>query len=689
MIGKIRPVHTERMAYVYIRQSTMGQVLHNHESTERQYGFKDKAISCGWPIERIRVLDADLGISGTQMANRPDFRILVADVSLNKVGAVFALEASRLSRSSVDWNRLFELCSLTDTLIVDEDGCYDPADFNDQLLLGLKGIMSQAELHFIRARLHGGKLNKAKKGLLRHPLPVGYCYDEEGSVIVDPDEEVRGAVKLLFETFRQTGSGYAVVQKFARLGLKFPKRAYGGVWKGKLIWGRLCYERVGSILKNPCYAGAYVYGRYRYRKSLSTDGSICCKIEAVPMSRWQVNIKEHHEGYISWEEFLHNVALLHDNCTNGVDTVLPGAAREGLALLQGLLVCGTCGRRLTVRYRGNGGLYPIYQCNWRKREGLSGTSCMMVRCDLLDTAVGARVLEVLKPEQLTIALKAMEQVEQQSKALDGQWRLRIQRAEYEASLAERRYEEVDPANRLVASTLEKRWNEALVNLAQVKQQHQEFSQNTHLQISPEQRAKVLALAQDLPRLWKAPTTRSKDRKRILRLLIKDITVEKPPESKKLTLHVRWQGGATEDVCCDLPPRMCDRVRYRQKTVQRVRDLAKSLPDERIADALNEEGVPTAKGGPFNASKVRNIRSVHRVPFPQLKRAEELTVKEVAAKFGVSTYVVYYWIERGYVKARRLKQGLPFWITIEAQDEEDLRRRIAESYKLHRKEVPHS
>ena len=689
MMGKINPHHTERMAYVYLRQSTMAQVLHHQESTERQYALKNRASECGWQTEKIRVLDGDLGISGAHMTNREDFKTLVADVSLNKVGAIFALEASRLSRSSSDWNRLFELCSLTDTLIIDEDGCYNPTDFNDQLLLGMKGIMSQAELHFIRARLQGGKLNKAKKGALRFPLPVGFCYDEEGRIVPDSDEEVRSVVKLLFETFQQTGSGYAVVQKFGHLNLKFPKRAYGGVWKGKLIWGRLTYERVRGILKNPSYAGVYVYGRYRYRRTLSTDGSICSKIESVPMSSWQVTIKDHHEGYISWDQFLHNNAILQQNQTNGIETMLPAAAREGIALLQGMLICGICGRRLTVRYQGNGGLYPIYECNWRKRDGLTGTSCMMFRCDIADEAISARLLEVLKPEQFAIALKAMEQVEHRNKAIDAQWRMRVQRAEYEVSLAQRRYEEVDPANRLVASTLERRWNEALANLEQVKQQHHEFSQMQHLEMTPEQRERVFALAQDLPRLWKASTTQARDRKRILRLLIKDITAEKIPEPKKLLLHVRWQGGATEDISCNLPLRACDEIRYGDEIVQKVRDLAAKLPDDQIADAFNKEGLRSSKGGPFTESKIRNIRSTHGIPSPQLKRPDELTVKEVADKFKVSHHVVYYWIERGYVKSRRLKYGLPFWIVLQDNDEQELRRRVAASYKLNDKKVPHS
>ncbi len=411
MMSKIKPHHKEKMAYVYLRQSTVGQVLHNHESTERQYALKDRAISCGWMPESVRVLDADLGISGSRMNNRQDFKILVADVSLNKVGAIFALEASRLSRSSADWNRLFELCSMTDTLIIDEDGFYDPAEFNDQLLLGLKGIMSQAELHFIRARLQGGKLNKAQKGQLRFPLPVGLCHDEEGRIGLDPDEQVRGALRLIFDTFRKSGSAYAVCRHFGTANLLFPKRAYGGVWKGKLIWGRLTYGRVLSVLKNPSYAGAYVYGRYQTKKIVSADGGICCRTQEVPLDQWQALIKDHHQGYIAWEEYLQNSALLQANRTNGEEQMHSGAAREGSALLQGLLICGDCGRRMTVRYTGNGGLYPSYECNWRKREGLTGSSCLTFRCDTVEPVVVRRVFEILKPRQIEIAVKALEELE--------------------------------------------------------------------------------------------------------------------------------------------------------------------------------------------------------------------------------------------------------------------------------------
>src|SRR3984885_13226927 len=331
----------------------------------------------------IRTLDRDLGMTGAEMSRRKDFKTLVADVSMGQVGAVFALEVSRLARSNLDWHRLLELCALTATLVIDEDGCYDPSDFNDGLLLGLKGTMAQAELHFLHARLQGGKLNKAKKGELRFPLPVGYCYDEQDRIVPDADEEVRGAVAMVFRLFRETGSAYAVVHRFTEKGLRFPKRAYGGAWDGKIIWGRLSHSRVLGVLKNPSYAGIYVFGRYQYRREINRGGEVRKRMQAVAMPAWRVSLQQHHDGYITPEEFVKNRERLQKNRTNGEETVLSGPAREGLALLQGLLVCGNCGHALTVRYRGNGGIYPTYQCKLLRREGLATKSCMVFCCGFL------------------------------------------------------------------------------------------------------------------------------------------------------------------------------------------------------------------------------------------------------------------------------------------------------------------
>ena len=682
MNPKVQEHHRSKPAYIYLRQSTPGQVLHHRESTERQYALREKARELGWSESLIRTLDQDLGKTGTEMTRREDFKTLVADVSMGQVGAVFALEVSRLARSNLDWQRLLELCALTSTLVIDEDGCYDPADFNDGLLLGLKGVMASAEIHFLRARLQGGKLHKAQKGELRFPLPVGFCYDAESRIIQDPDEEVRGAVSLVFRLFRETGSAFAVMQRFAAGALRFPKRAYGGAWDGKLIWGRLTHGRVLGLLKNPSYAGQYVFGRFQYRREISPEGKVHPRKHAVAMPDWRVSLQDHHPGYIRWEEFLHNQERLEKNQTNGEETVLAGPAREGLALLQGLLLCGHCGRRLTVRYTGNGGIYPRYQCNWLRRESL-GTSkeCLNIRCDLLDAAVSEEVLKALQPAELELALAALAELEWRDQALGRQWQMRIERAEYEAALAERRYLEVDPSQRLVASTLERRWNDALLQLEDLQKQAAEFRRQEARVATPEQKAKVLALAQDLPRVWHAPTTQAKDRKRMLRLLLKDITVEKLSPLQQLQVHIRWQGGASTSLSVPLPPKIADRVRYPAVLVDRVRQLALRLPDAEIAAQLQREGHVSAKGQAYTAKIVQWIRGCYQIPRAVLKRPEELSVDQVAKEFGVSPSVVYYWIERHLIQARRINNRSPYWITLNASEEQKLRDRVRNSSRI--------
>jgi DNA invertase Pin-like site-specific DNA recombinase len=681
MSATITEQHRSRPAYVYVRQSTLAQVRHNQESTERQYALRDKALALGWTPPTIRTLDRDLGVSGAQSAGREDFKTLVADVSMSQVGAVFALEVSRLARSNLDWHRLLELCALTNTLVIDADGCYDPADFNDGLLLGLKGTMAHAELHFLRGRLLGGKLNKAQKGELRHPLPVGFVYDDGNRIVMDPDAEVQGAIALAFRAFLETGSAYAVVQRFAQRGLRFPKRAYGGAWDGKLVWGTLTHSRVCGLIKNPCYAGTYTYGRYQYRRQITTQGEVSKHTQRMAMSEWRVNLPAHHEGYVSWEEFLANQERLAKNRTNAGAPILNGPAREGLALLQGLMLCGTCGHALTIRYRGNGGLYPVYMCSGQRRDARATRDCMSFRCDLLDTAVATKALQALKPAELELALAAVEELAMRDQAVFRQWHMRIERAEYEAALAERRYQEVDPSQRLVAATLERRWNEALLSLEDLKKQYADFEQRKARVATPEQKAKVLALAQDLPRVWHAPTTQARDRKRMLRLLIKDITVEKRSEPKQALLHIRWQGGACSDVTVDLPLPRAEAIRYPEPIVARVRELACTLTDHQIVAELNRLNELSATGRPHTLHTIRWIRWKHRIPSPSLKRPEERTVQQLASRLGVQPGVVYYWVKRGVIAARRLNGGSPVWITVDKSKLRELRDRVTRSKKM--------
>jgi DNA invertase Pin-like site-specific DNA recombinase len=675
----IQEDHRQKLAYVYLRQSTLSQVRHNQESTERQYALQDHAQTLGWPSERIVILDGDLGLSGTQMANRPDFKRLVAEVSLQKVGAIFSLEASRLSRSCLDWHRLMDLCGWTGTLLVDEDGCYNPSDFNDRLLLGLKGTMSQAELHFMHARLLGGKLNKARKGELRFPLPVGLVDTQPDGTVLDPDQEVQGAVRMVFESFRQTGSAYGVVRQFSDRQVRFPKRSYGGVWNGQLRWGRLCHGRVLSILRNPAYAGAYVFGRYRGCKSFSPEGQVRSKVAAMPMTDWKVLLKDKHPGYISWEDFLANQQLLAENQTNDTAGVA-GAAREGGALLQGLILCGRCGRRMAPRYGGAHGASPAYECNWRRRE-LAGPTCGSIRADVLDAAVAERVLDVLTPAQLEIALSALAEVEHRDQAVEHQWQMKIQRADYEAQLAQRRFDEVDPANRLVADNLEKRWEHALQQLAHVRQEHEEYRQKQIPPLTADQQRQVRQLAEDLPRLWRAPTTTAKEHKRVLRLLIKDITLEKRSATHQAILHLRWQGGATEDLTVALPLKASDRWRYPDEIVSEVRVRAHDQTDEQIAEAFRKQGRKSAKGGPFTAAMISWIRYKHRIVAALDKRPEELTVRQLSEKFGVSRHVAYYWLDRGVVNGRRRRPGGPIWITLSEENERELAAWVKNSKRI--------
>jgi DNA invertase Pin-like site-specific DNA recombinase len=677
MLSKIAERHLSRDACIYIRQSTMGQVRFNQESTERQYNLKSKAEHLGWSQERIRILDRDLGQSGARMTHREDFKALVSEVAMGQVGAIFSLEASRLARSNQDWHRLLELCAITGTLVIDEDGCYDPAEFNDGLVLGMKGTFAQAELHIIRARLHGGKINKAVKGELRFPLPVGLVFDEDG-IVLDPDQEVQGAVRTVFELFEHEGSAYGVVQRFQELGLRFPRRSYGGAWDGKLFWGRLTHSRVLGVLANPFYAGTYVFGRRQSRKQLAATGEIETRSRLVPQDEWRVVIPDHHPGYVAWDQFVANRHRLAANRTNS--EVLAGPAREGLCLLQGLLLCGLCGRRIGIRYTGNGGLYPIYQCIWKHREALARHACLTVPARPLDDALAERIVTAVTPATITLALEALSNLEERDRAIAAQWHRRIERARYEVDLAEQRYEAVDPNNRLIAATLEKRWNDGMQRLLDIEAELAAFERRTLRTVTAEQKQQILLLARDFPRLWTATTTAPRDRKRMLRLLIRDITVAKGSEPKLLRLNIRWQGGATETLELRLPPNRAEAIRYPDVFVCRIRTLAANHDDQQIVALLARENAMSSTGKPFTLSMIRWIRFKYRIPAPP-SPAGALNVRQLRARYGVSMWVVYYWIERGLIEARRRKPGLPYAITISEETDRTLRHWVANSSRL--------
>jgi DNA invertase Pin-like site-specific DNA recombinase len=676
---KIADHHLNRQACIYLRQSTPGQVRFNQESTERQYQLGTKASGLGWSPDRIRILDRDLGQSGKDITNRDDFKTLVNDVAMGTVGAVFAIEVSRLARSNQQWHRLLELCAITQTLVIDEDGIYDPADFNDSLILGMKGTFAQAELHLIRARLHGGKLHKAAKGELRFSLPVGLVFEGD-TIVLDPDQEVQGAVRSVFQLFEQEGTAYAVVRRFQDLGLRFPRRSYGGAWNGRLIWGRLTHSRVLGILANPFYAGSYVFGRHQEHRRLGPDGEVCTHSVPVSPEAWRVVIHDHHAGYISWDQFLANRRRLEANRTNGEANLLPGPAREGLCLLQGMLLCAVCGRRLTVRYRGNGGVYPVYQCSWRHKEALDRHACLSVPAAPLDEAVANRLVSAVTPATIQLALAALTTLEEREQAIAEQWRRRVERARYEADLAESRYQAVDPNNRLVASTLEQRWEAAMRRLRDLEGELAAFERQHLRAVTAEQKRQILDLAVDFPALWTASSTSARDRKRLLRLLIRDITVETTSNAKRLRLHLRWQGGAVESLEVTLPPNRADAIRYPEAFVGRLRRLAETLDDSAIIAQLNSEGLTSSTGKPFTVSMIRWLRYRHRIPAPVAPEGT-LSVRQVRERYGVSLWVVHYWIQHGHIDARQRRPGMPYAITITDEIDTKLRTWIATSSHL--------
>jgi DNA invertase Pin-like site-specific DNA recombinase len=675
--SKIGQQHLARKACIYIRQSTLSQVRFNQESTERQYSLMNRAQSFGWKPDQIRVLDGDLGQSGSATTNRGDFKTLVGDVALGQVGAIFSLEASRLARSNQDWHRLLELCSITNTLVIDEDGCYNPGEFNDSLVLGMKGAFAQAELHIIRGRLHGGKLNKASKGELHFPLPVGLVFEGD-TIVLDPDQEVQGAVRMVFSLFAQLGSAFAVTARFRELGLRFPRRSYGGAWNGKLIWGPLSHSRVTSILINPSYAGIYVYGRYQSSKEVGANGDIVVRSHRMPQDQWRILIRDHHPGYIDEDMLNANRHRLAANQTN--THVLPGPAREGHCLLQGLLVCGNCGRRISIRYTGNGGIYPMYECNFRFHNE-DGKKCSMAfRAKGVDKAVTERLAGAITPLKIDLALAALNSLEERDRATGAQWRMRIERARYEAELAERRYEAVDPTNRLIAATLEQRWNAALQQMYDLEEELRNFEKQNMRVITAEQKKQILQLVQDFPKLWAAPTTASKDRKRILRLLIRDITVTKGPEVKMINLHIRWQGGETETLQVQLPKNQYDVTRYPTEFVARVRALAREHHDSEIVDILTREGLKSAIGKRLTPKMICWIRWNYKIGSPPPKDGS-FTALQLSEKYGVSRNVVYYWIYHGLVSRSERKKTGRYELEIDPETDQKLREWVANSTHL--------
>lgn len=641
---KVKASHLKRNAYLYVRQSTLRQVLENTESTQRQYALRQHAVSLGWPLDRVVVIDTDLGQSGASAADRAGFQRLVTEVSLGRAGIVLGLEVSRLARNSMDWHRLLEICALSDTLILDEDGVYDPAHFNDRLLLGLKGTMSEAELHMLRARLQGGIRNKARRGELFVRPPMGFVYTAEGRLVIDPDQQVQQSVRLLFETFRRTGSAMATVKHFAGQELQFPRRVHTGPNKGDVVWAGLEHSRVLRILHNPRYTGAFVYGRTHTRRTLEGDWVI----QQVPREEWEVLIRQAHAGYIDWDEYEQNQRRLHGNCqAYGADR-RQSPPREGPALLQGLLICGRCGKRMTVRYHSrHGRLVPDYLC---QREGIEHGEpiCQHIPGTGIDEKVGDMLIEALTPVTIDVALAVQQELQTRLDEADRLRQQQVERARYEAELARRRYLRVDPDNRLVADSLEADWNGKLKLLTEAQEACERQRTEDRKLIDDQQRAAILALATTFPQLWRDPTTPDREKKRMIRLLLEDVTLLRDDHLK---LHVRFKGGAHRSIQLPLPQCSWEQRQTSPEVVAAIDRLLDHHPYPEIAAQLNEQGLQSGEGKPFTARIVARLqRSYQLTPrYDRLRKVGMLTVKEIAEVLGVHPQSITIWNRHGLLR----------------------------------------
>ena len=645
--SKVSAAHLARSAYLYVRQSTLRQVLQHSESGQRQYALRQRAIAFGWPAEQIVVIDTDQGQSGASAADRAGFQRLVADVGLGRAGIVLGLEVSRLARNNADWHRLLEICAMAGTLICDEDGLYDPSDFNDRLLLGLKGTMSEAELHFIRGRLRGGQLSKARRGELAIALPVGLVYDAAGDVVLDPDTGVRQAVDHLFATFARTGSARAVVAAFAADGLPFPTRHNKGPRNGELAWAPLRHWRVLQTLHNPRYAGAFAYGRHRTQRR--PDGTSTTLI--VPREQWTALIRDAHPGYISFETYETNQRLLAANAQAHGAERTAGPAREGPALLQGLAVCGRCGQRMTVRYHTRRGApVPDYLCIAENTQARAAR-CLVVPGAAVDQAIGQLMLDTVTPLALEVALTVQAELEARADDADRLRRTHVERARQRADLARRRYLAVDPGNRLVADTLEADWNDALRALQAAQDDYQRATAAAHAALDETAKARIRALATDFPTLWNDPATPARERKRVARLLLDDVTLDRDDQ---LQLHVRFRGGQTTSLTLPLPKPAWQERQTPPDALALLDRLLDEHTDTGAATQLNAAGHRSGEGKPFTHQIVYDLRHAHGLVShaDRLHARGLLTLTEIADRLAVHTSTIHSWQRAGLLASHQ-------------------------------------
>jgi DNA invertase Pin-like site-specific DNA recombinase len=672
---KITSAHRQRSAVVYVRQSTPGQVDHHRESTARQYALAERAGELGWAPEQVHVIDDDLGISGSvvSLAKRSGFAHLTTEVALGHVGIVLGLEVSRLARSNADGYRLLDLCSVTDTLIGDGDGVYHPALFDDRLILGLKGTMSEAELHTLRARLDGGIRNKAARGELRRGLPVGFVWgDEDGEVRFHPDEAVTGAIRAVFDRFAELGSARRVWLWFRAEGLSFPLQAHR---RSDIRWVAPSYTAIHHVLTNPVYAGAYAYGKTRRERYVDAHGLLKQRSRHVPITEWAVLLRDHHPGFIDWMTFEANQvridANVHPQPHQG-----GGAVREGTALLQGLAVCGHCGRRLRTHYRGRHAT-PGYHCAGKDIVNGRGVYCLNVGGVAIDHAVATAFLDAVTPAAVDATLLTVQQLQAHHDAALAQWRLAVERARYDAERAERRYRMVEPENRLVARGLEAEWETRLREFATAAAELRQRERQQPPVLSPEQRERIHALGADLRQVWAASTTTDRDRKELLRTLLEDVIIAVPRAECRAQLTLRWRGGTLTTRDLALPRSNPRGIRTDEETLALLPRLAAHYSDEVIAGIFNKQGRTTATGERFTANQVGSLRRYRNIPRFQppanAPSGEVVTIRQAARILGVVPSTLHRWINDGFIAGEQLTPGAPWRICMT----DELRARFVE------------
>jgi DNA invertase Pin-like site-specific DNA recombinase len=661
---KILPGHRDRLAVVYVRQSTARQVVDHQESTRLQYGLVERAQALGWLAGRVQVIDEDLGRSGSSAAERTGFQRLVAEVSLDHVGLILGLEMSRLARSNTDWYQLLELCALFHTLIADLEGVYDPAQYNDRLLLGLKGTLSEAELHVLTQRMHQGRLSKAQRGELRVPLPLGYVWGPDGDIRLDPDEQVRAVVRLIFRTFAALGTLHGVLRYLAAHEIQVGIRVREGPGKGELVWRRPNRMTLQGVLKHPLYAGVYVYGRRqddprRHQPGRPRSGRVVVAPEA-----WLACVPDRAPAYISWAEYEANQAQLAANRARASSR---GAVRAGPALLAGLVVCARCGTRLLIRYDGTPAR-PTYVCA-RHATDYGAPQCQQVAAAPLDAFVSQQVLAALEPAALELSLAASAHLEQERAALEQLWAQRRERAAYEAERARRQYDAVEPEHRLVARMLERAWEEKLAAQQQLEEAYHRFQREQPRTLSEAERAAIRRLAADIPALWTAPTTTAADRKELIRQVLERVVVDAQGSSEQVQVAIHWVGGDQTPGVIRRPIQQTAHLSTYPQLCARVRTLTEAgWPADRIAAQLHDEGYRPPRGERFGAQAVRDLRrrlGLAGRPRRPWSRAtlgsNEWWAADVSQTLGLPKSTLEHWVRRGWVRGRQEPDGLRRWI----------------------------